>query len=558
MNAIRWSVRFSSLIALSLVLGLVDARADQNSVALENATGGPFGAFSGSGQTIGMIEFDVPDTSHVYFVSQNFQMTNIYSGTSVWPSRALVNSHATEVAGVMVSTDATTIGVSTGAQIYAVAAGRFLTPDASDQGFQTNVLNAISFLVQQPNLHVINMSIGLDSVTNNGGIFGRTYNTSGTSVWERGMDYLVSSSSVSIVIAAGNEGNFITPTSVGGTNTLGEQAGAYNIITVGSVTNAPPGNPTNVWITSSRGYLSNGRSALDILAPGKAIMMPTTSPGLGGSATVTDSGTSFAAPAVAGVIARLDQVATGYLNSNNITDPRTIKAILLNSATKLPGWGQGSILGVTGGLQGVLTGGLTQVTQPLDPTQGAGLLNANGAYAQLVAGQKSPKIQQTGYVNIIGQYLDPLTGWDFNTVSLNLTNLYQLNTQAAGTLAITLDWYRDVGPTVAGTNSVLGLANLGLNLYSSADSDYTNTPLLAQSISTVDNIQHLWFTNVPAAYYEFGVSYNGYSSQGGSTPGNEPYSIAWSFTAVPEPSSLLLAGLGVITLWWGVKRQRRP
>jgi hypothetical protein len=94
-----------------LVLTLVNARADSNSVALANADGGPFAAFNGSGQVIGMIEPDVPDTSQVFFVSQNFQETNLFANTTPWPS--LVDAHATEVAGVMVSTDATTIGVAT-------------------------------------------------------------------------------------------------------------------------------------------------------------------------------------------------------------------------------------------------------------------------------------------------------------------------------------------------------------------------------------------------------------------------------------------------------------
>jgi hypothetical protein len=285
--------------------------------------------------------------------------------------------------------------------------------------------------------------------------------------------------------------------------------------------------------------------------------MPTTPVGPLSNATASASGTSFAAPAVSGVANRLIQYGnTLGGNSAAATDPRTIKAVLLNSATKLPGWGQGAVYGGTAGLTGSLTGGVTTVTQPLDPLQGAGLLNANGAYLQLAAGKQIATIQQTGLGSIINPTV-ALTGWDFNTVKLSLTNFYQLSSQAAGTLSITLDWYRDVGGPQGGTNNVLGMANLGLSLINSANSSYTTTQLVAQSISTVDNIQHLWFTNVPSAYYEFGVSYNGYASQGGATPTYEPYSVAWSFTAVPEPSSLLLAGLGITALWWGMRRRRR-
>jgi hypothetical protein len=225
---------------------------------------------------------------------------------------------------------------------------------------------------------------------------------------------------------------------------------------------------------------------------------------------------------------------------------------MLNSATKLAGWQQGT---GAGALNGNFRVGVTNtVTQPLDASQGAGLLNANGAYLQLAAGKQSPTRIQTGLVSIIGSSVG-LTGWDFNQVKLSLTNLYQLSTQTAGTLAITLDWNRDVA-TVGGTNNVLGMANLGLNLYTSADNTYTTTPLVAQSISIVDNVEHLWFTNMPSAYYEFGVGYNGYSAQSGPTPTYETYSIAWSFTPVPEPSTFLLAGLGLAALGWRLKRKQ--
>jgi hypothetical protein len=65
----------------------------------------------------------------------------------------------------------------------------------------------------------------------------------------------------------------------------------------------------------------------------------------------------------------------------------------------------------------------------------------------------------------------------------------------------------------------------------------------------------LWFTNVTGAYYEFGVGYNGYNSSGGPTPTLQDYAIAWSFT-VPEPSSFMLAALGLTALCWRVKRKR--
>ena len=48
MKAIRWSVQLATLTALSLVLTVVEARADANSVALINATNGPTRCLYGS------------------------------------------------------------------------------------------------------------------------------------------------------------------------------------------------------------------------------------------------------------------------------------------------------------------------------------------------------------------------------------------------------------------------------------------------------------------------------------------------------------------------------
>jgi subtilisin family serine protease len=565
MKAIRSSLQLATLIALSFALTAVEARADANSVALINATNGPLDAYTGQGVVIGQVELAVPDTNQVYLLNQFINTTNFISGTAgTWGS-----GHATQVAGVMVSTNPATIGVAVGAKVYSVS-GLFgpdpvAGPTNDDLEFQTNVINAATFLASQPNVRVISMSIGLDSVTNNRttGIAGRAYNTSGTSVWERALDNLVATKSVSIVMAAGNEGNNrgVGANSLGGTNTLGEQAGAYNIITVGSVNDAAPGTATNVSAFSSRGYLTNGRSALDILAVGEGITMPQTNGTFagGGTNTKVNNGTSFATPAVSAVIARLIQASSNRFTAvpnvaTEAQDPRMMKAFLLNSATKLPGWGQGSVFGGTPGLTGSLTGAVTTVTQPLDPNQGAGLLNANGAYSIMNAGIKSPTFQSNGMITSVNPPVTP-TGWDFNTVKLSLTNIYQVSGQVSGSMAITLDWNRDVGATVAGTNSILGMANLDLYLFSSPDSAFTNASLTAQSISSVDNLEHLWFTNLPTAYYEFEVGYTGYDAQAGPTVMNEQYGLAWTFT-VPEPSTLLLAVLGVSTLWWQKKRKQ--
>jgi len=557
-----------------LILSSAPARADSNALAIVNFTG-DITNFNGMGVNVGQIETAQP-TNHVDLPNQ----INVFSSSATTSA----TNHATEVASAIIGSGPLDKGAASGATLYSFGAG---SADA-------NYLTAYWLLATQSvgACKVINMSFGAAPVTatrtSSGGTnytsYTQTFNPNGNDTDSLTVDNVAATKHVAFVKSAGNSG-------LAGTNSISDPGSAYNIIVVGAVSNTAPGATTSVADFSSRGYLSNGRSAVSLVAPGADVSLAGISTsvfGTAGSTIVisnnlgaptiiqsgstftflggagptqtpltrinTNSGTSFAAPLVSGVIADMDQFAATRLYSNAATDSRTVKAILMNTATKLPGWGQGSVVGGTPGLQGMMTGTVTQVRQPLDPSQGAGLLNANGAFTTLSGGQKSPTYIQTGLISIKNSTV-PLTGWDFNQVSLNLSNLYQLTTRAAGTLAITLDWNRDV-TTMGGTNVVLGMANLGLNLYSSADSQYTNTPLIAQSISIVDNVEHLWFTNVAAAYYQFGVSYNGYSAAGGPTPGNEDYSIAWSFTDVPEPSAFLLAGLGATALWWRLRRRR--
>jgi hypothetical protein len=244
---------------------------------------------------------------------------------------------------------------------------------------------------------------------------------------------------------------------------------------------------------------------------------------------------------------------TNPATSTLAQDPRVVKAILLNSATKLSGWSQ----------QGTVTNGnAISVNHPLDPNQGAGLLNAGRAYTQLTAGQYDPTIRPL-FSFIATNTAVPLTGWDLDNVGptasqggfkLGTTNEYRLGQLAGGEARLTLDWNRDVDAASNNFN-VLGLANLDLSLFRSPDNTFTGLTLVAESISSVDNLQHLWLTNLTSAYYEIDVSFSNYNLSSGFAPNATAYGLAWDF-AVPEPSSLLLTGLGIISLW-RLRRGRR-
>jgi len=540
-------VRSAGLIGLLLPLIISNAHADSNSVFLINVTNDVSSAidqFTGTGIGIGQIELGVPDTNNLFLANRVILTTNLFAGTS-----GGIRSHATEVAGVMIATGTVVQGVAPGATVSSVA----VTNSGGANpilDFATNAMIAAWFLATQQNVRVINASIAL------GGTEGATI---GTSVWERAIDRLVSQTGVIYVQGAGNSG-------LNGPNTILQPGGAFNSIVVGAVNNANAGSQTNVPLYSAQGYLSDGRSKPDILAPGGSsavsptstipdgnLVMPTTNNPAAGSGphytTETNAaGTSYAAPAVAAVIARLLQAgAGGFPNTNGAAsqDPRVIKAALLNEATKLPGWTQGT----------TVDGTVTNVVQPLDPRQGAGLMNANNTLLQLQAGRFAPTVAGSG----VAANPVPLKGWDLFGVSLSLTNLYRLNTQAGGQVRLTVDWYRDVGPTVDGTNNTYGLANLDLYLWRSmnggsfASGDFLT---VANSVSVSDNVEQLYFTNLPAGYYQFGVCYTNYLAANDVTPLSATYGVAWDFNAVPEPSTLLLAEFGMATLWWRLKRRR--
>lgn len=479
-----------------------------NSVNLINANTGPITNFLGTGIRIGQLELSVPNSNHLFLAGRIALTTNLIFGTA-----GTLGSHPTEVAGVMVSTSATFRGVAPRARVYAVGYG--------GATLYSQVIDPAFFLATQHQVRVINQSAGEI-----------IFNTLGNNPWERALDHLVATQSVVFVQAAGNSGP--------ATNTIINPAAAFNVISVGSVQNVVSNPPVSSF--SSRGYLADGRSKPDIVAPGGNIVMPTHPPGTPATNVAANSGTSFAAPHVAGVAARLLEVGATNFSGATLTaaqDPRVIKAVLLNSATKLPGWSQ-----VTS-----IDAGITNIIRPLDPNQGAGLLNAAKAYDQLVAGKHVPTIVGAGGGSPVTNTTVAAKGWDYFSVNLSLTNIYRVGVAAGGELRLTLDWYRDVGP--GPTYTVQGLGNLDLYLWRSPDLGFTNLSLVARSISTNDNVEHLYFTNLPLAFYQFGVYYSNYFAGGGPALASINYGIAWDLSAVvPEPSILLLLTCGAALIHW--------
>ncbi len=373
-----------------------------------------------------------------------------------------------------------------------------------------------------------------------------------------------------MVAAAGNATTTTNPT-----NNVGGPASGFNAISVGAV-----GNGTNVFQTiadfSSRGpqdyydpvhgSVPGVRAPVDIVAPGTSLVsayyggqtggngvtlatsQPDASAGANDFYSLGLAGTSFAAPIVAGGVSLLKSASYLIGMDDPSRDSRVIKAVLMNSATKLPGWDNGQHLDGAGTIV---------TTQSVDWTQGAGMLNLDRAFQQYLLGTRD--VPGTGGGAIAE------TGWDFGSIAISPTaglmahNDYPftLTLQSGSTLDVTLTWFRNFGLPAFTDNADpnlqtletqdLGFANLALEIW-----NFDFTKLYATSSSLYNDVQELEFTLPDTGQYEIRVTY---PSQMYGTPVEESYGLAWD--VAPEPGSWGLLLIGVVCLG-GWTRSRRP
>ncbi len=286
-------------------------------------------------------------------------------------------------------------------------------------------------------------------------------------------------------------------------------AAQYGILFVSGAGNAGPvetpstcyngiGVAAFLGISSTGPTLDNGRSKPDITAPASA--------------------TSFSTPLVAGGAAVLRQAGLrgdGGSDTNAAADMRTVKALLLNGAVKLNNW-------------------TNAPSSPLDARYGSGVLNVFNSYMQLAGGRHAsianvsvpsgnahPPTGATGTVS-------RLSGWDFATITSSVPNdrvsHYYFNvtnglSNTAFTFTATLAWNRQQNETA--------INDLDLFLYDTATSN-----LIAQSISGVDNVEHLYGA-VPPGRYDLQVWKAGGNSGNGNITSAETYALAWEFFALP-------------------------
>jgi hypothetical protein len=256
------------------------------------------------------------------------------------------------------------------------------------------------------------------------------------------------------------------------------------------------------------------------------------------------NGTSFATPTVAGGAALLYDAAYAVLAATpDARDSRVIKAVLMNSAVKTQGWNNGQTANPNG-LGGVLT------TRGLDNRVGAGRMDLNHAYDQLLSGTKNVP----GLIQGLEGTVKPI-GWDFGQVGQGITNDYIISDalEAGSNFAATLTWFRDRQTSGRTSYFEASFDNLDLEFWSASGG--LPQSLISASNSRYNNTEHFSFSIPTTGQYMLRVRWVEELFDSVSDLNIEQYGLAWSATSVPEPAALvllLMAGPGAL-----LRRSRR-
>jgi hypothetical protein len=336
--------------------------------------------------------------------------------------------------------------------------------------------------------------------------------------WTRGIESLVEHYGLNIIASIGN--------GTGSHDPVLYPAAGSNVIGVGVVNSVNSDNQainlSNFSIVypenSSIGPTANGQCKPDIVAPGNCLAADIFEPN---QYEPTGNWSSFATPLVAGAAGLLVQKAKLEPDLSMAVSPYggncVIKAILMNSATKLPYWHKGFLSTDD------------DHTAPLDYIQGAGMLNALSAYEHLISGQQKP-----GNVSAIG--------WDLNQLNNNVTyeKIYKFSLSEPDNKIITatLTWNKNFSNVYPFESLPEKDNNLRLELWAVDLMNPTNNYLLDYSDSSIDNVEHIHtaadpnFTN-----YEVIISISNNDDQKAINT-IQRYGLAWNASIRREEDSL--------------------
>ncbi len=221
--------------------------------------------------------------------------------------------------------------------------------------------------------------------------------------------------------------------------------------------------------------------------------------------------TSFAAALVSSAAALLRQAADAQ--GGDAVKPETLKAILLAGATKeeFPGWSR-------------------RAGAPLDPVYGAGELEVGHAW-HILAGRGQAANQAS-----------PRPDWAWARVALSAggTADYVLRIppgRVGAACSAVAAWNRVVSDVAPGSSFVMAVADLADYQLSLARlSGAGAAVVIDESLSAVDNVEHIYQRQLPSGTYRLRVSL----ARGGSVP----VALAWRLSTVEHRPEVVLARAG--------------
>lgn len=437
-----------------------------------------------------------------------------------------VDTHAQNVASVMINDSKGFRGVAPGARLYSAAVGSLKTGGQPEE-----CLSAQHVAMQNGgDVRAINFSFG-ETLERDPRPNARL---DGESLLTRCIDWSARVHDVLYAIA-GNQGKGGIPIPTDNYNGVNvafttRRQGIFSKVDVTNLSDATGGVGGRL---KGREVNLGSRRSISIVAPGSHIAL-TSSDGKENKVT----GTSFAAPHVTATVALLQEYGDRTLSrvskiptrqaSNWSLDARrhqVMKAILLNSADKVQDVGDGLRLGMSKTIIDKQNFDWTNSDAyrspqiPLNAQIGAGGLNAFRAYQQFKAGQWKPSATI------------PAIGWDYNKVNADSNQDYvlALPLQKGSFVAITLAWDRLVELRDTNKNGQFdvgesfrdrGLNNLDLYLLNTQSNQPVSS--ICTSISQVDSVEHIFCPIPRAGNYKIRVQFRHQINQP-----VQPYAIAW-------------------------------